>query len=151
MLHAGEVNVLPGNIQLRQLLQSVFLQLLGECKVVLGRKDLDRNLCCVDVGLLDQRRVGHRDSVDELGVGTELEACPCSVAVPNSDDLLVLLLQGLSVLLDSRPADLLVVASDEGHKIEVLSLLGVGQGTGVNDFAIEAANYQSIALPAFFD
>lgn len=52
--HTREVDVLPRNIQLRQLCQSVLFQLLGECEVVLRSDDLDGDLCGVDLGLLEE-------------------------------------------------------------------------------------------------
>lgn len=138
VLNAGEVDVLPRNVQLRQLFKGVLLKLLSVCEVILWRKDLDGDLGGIDLGLIDQRGVGHGDGVDKLRISTELEACPSAIAITDRDDLLVLLLQGLSVLLDLGPADVLAVAADEGHQVEALSLLWVGQRVRVDDLAFEA-------------
>lgn len=54
VLNAREVDVLPGNVQLGQLLEGVLLELLSVCEVVLGRKDLDGDLGGIDLGLVDQ-------------------------------------------------------------------------------------------------
>lgn len=142
MLHTREVDVLIGDVQLGQLLDRVLLQLLGEREIVLGRKDLNGDLGGINLSLFNHRRVGHGDGIDKLGIGAELEAGPSSVAVTDRGDLLVLLLQRLSVLLDRGVADVFAVAAEESHKVELLSLLGIGQGIGVDDFAIEAVRSQ---------
>lgn len=90
--------------------------------------------------------MSHGDGVDELGISTELEACPAAIAVSDCNNLLILLLQGLSVLLDLRPADFLVVAANEVHQVEALSLLWVGKHIRVDDFAFKAAVCQPVSF-----
>ena len=81
--------------------------------------------------------MSHGDGVDKLGISAKLEACPCTIAVTDCDNLLVLLLQCLSVLLDLGIADVLAVTTDKSSKIEVLRLLGVRKRIRVDDLAIE--------------
>lgn len=141
VVETREVDVLPLHTSLRQGLQCSLLQLLSVHLVVLGGKDLDRDLDALDLRFLEQGGVGGRDGVDERGVRGELEAGPSAVAEANGGDLLVLRLEGLSVLLDLGVADVLVVTADEGHDVEVLCLLRVGHRVWVYDFAAESVRW----------
>ena len=141
-----EVDVLPLHTSLWQCLERSLLQLLRVHLVVLGREDLHRDLDALDFRLLEQRGVGGGDGVDEGRVGGELEAGPAAVAEANGGDLFVLRLERLRVLLDLGPADLLAVAAEEGHDVEVLLFLWVGERVGVYDFAAESAQLRLVAL-----
>lgn len=141
-----EVDVLPLHTSLWQCLERSLLELLRVHLVVLGREDLYRDLDGLDFRLLEQRGVGGGDGVDEGGVSGELEAGPAAVAEANGSDLFVLRLERLRVLLDLGPADLLAVAAEEGHDVEVLLFLRVGERVGVYDFAAESAQLRLVAL-----
>jgi hypothetical protein len=141
-----EVNVLPLHPSLWQRLQRSLLQLLRVCEVVFGGEDLHGDLDALDLGLLEQGGVGGRDGVDERGLGGELEARPAAVAEADGCDLFVLRLERLRVLLDFRPANVLGVAAQEGHEVELLLLLWVGQCVWVYDFAAETVRWLLVAL-----
>jgi hypothetical protein len=132
-----EVDVLPLNARLRQYLQRMLLQLLRIREIVLRAQDLHRYLDVLNLRLLEKRWVGGGNGVDQGGVGGELEASPAAVAEADGGDFLVLRLEGLGVLLDLGPTGLFAVAADEGHEVEVLLLLGVGERVRVHDFATE--------------
>jgi hypothetical protein len=138
MVEPREVDVLPLHARLRQCLQRVLLQLLRIHRVVLRAQSLHRHLDGLNLRLLEQTGVSGGDGVDERGVGGELEAGPAAVAEADGGDFLVLRLEGLGVLLDLGPTDLLAITADEAHDVELLLLLGVGHGVRVYDFAAEA-------------
>lgn len=145
MVHLREVDVFPVHARLGQRLQSVRLQLLCVRKIIFRCQDLHRHLHVINLRLVKQRWVGGRDSVDECGVGRELEAGPAAVTEAYGSDFGVLLLELLRRSLDLGPALFLVIAANERHDVELFGFLGVGHGIGIYDFAVKAFKAVSAA------
>ena len=136
---ARVVIVVEVNAQLRQSLESELLELGSKHGVGLGDDELDGNSQVADLLLLEQRRVSDGDTVNQvLALAGKTENGPGAPAETNGSHLLVLRLELLSTGLDLGESLVLAVAAEEGHQVELLALLGVGQSLGIDDFAIVA-------------
>lgn len=69
---------------------------------------------------------------------------PATIAEANCADFLVLLLQVLCDSGNGGEANVLAVATKEGHDVEGLALLGVFEGFWGDDLAIEAGSIRGV-------
>lgn len=122
----GVVVVVERNVQSGQSLEGKLLELGSEHGIGLGRDELHRNTDVCNLALLKQRRVGDSSGIDQrLVLAAQTQDSPGTVAETNGADFFVLRLEFLCICEDFRVANLLAVAADEGHDVELLALLGV--------------------------